>query len=111
VLAGLEDWHVPLNPTGTAEKHSAPFVLERAEETVEALSQFPAMEHDEQFYCMRARLAALKHQPDDALKEACACEADMKAVVRLRTYLPALVAYSHQGMPCPPLILEAASSV
>jgi hypothetical protein len=99
LLAGLEDWHVPLTPNTTdSTQPSTSFIPERAAEALEALSKGGAMEHDEQYYCMQARFSALSLQPEVALNLACACAADTRAIVRLRTYLPALAAFSHQGM-------------
>ena len=51
----------------------------------------------EQPYCMRARVAALNGKPAAALKEAERCQQASASAVRLRTYMPALIAFSIDG--------------
>lgn len=50
---------------------------------------------DDQYYAIKARLCALKKQPCQALQAAEDCVAT--GTVRLRLYIPALVAFAAQG--------------
>lgn len=52
---------------------------------------------DEVLYSQRARLYALKGDPEGALAAAVECSQDPLAGVRLRTYIPALAAYASKG--------------
>ena len=58
----------------------------------------------EQVFCMHARICALQGQPAQALEQAQLCAEQAPGPLRLRTYLPALVAYAHAGAPALPLL-------
>lgn len=96
----MEDWATFLPKHEEARSggvHKVDLPLDRAEAVLKVVDVTDGLKNDERRYCMHARLAALRWQPAEALQRAEECAADEKAVVRLRTYVPALAVYGLQG--------------
>lgn len=100
-------WHGPGAGAPIADVH-----IQWAEHLLNKIHQ-DGQASDDQYFTLKARLCALKNEPEEALHAAEECVAT--GTVRLRLYIPALVAFAAQGK-CPrtsdhhrnivPLILE-----
>lgn len=77
----------PGAPPAKAHVKWAEHMLHKIEEHGQAI--------DDQYYAIKARLCALKNEPNRALQAAEDCVAT--GTVRLRLYIPALVAFAAQG--------------
>jgi hypothetical protein len=97
--AGIDDWAdniILLRAPGDDTKFTVAN-SEWAQTLMEALEGKNGKK-DEILFCQRARLCALKGDPEGALRVATECSAAPGISVRLRTYTPALAAYASKGV-------------
>lgn len=96
--AGMEDWvhHVLRLPGTEPENHASPLCV-HVHWAQDVLDEAQKREcgKDDQFLALKARLYALKREPEAALR--CAETGVATGNARLRLYIPALVAFAATG--------------
>lgn len=94
----MEDWaHHVLALPGNEPTGAAPVAV-HVQWAQQVLNEVHAFEQsrDDQFFALKARLLALKGEPEAALQ--CAEDGVATGIVRLRLYIPALAAFAATGL-------------
>jgi hypothetical protein len=102
--AGAEDWLQLMPAQGATMSSQAADRIAWAQDVLDVLVQvgrdkIVSRTQCEQIYCVQARIAALSGRGDEAYKLAIFCRENEGCEIRLRTFVPALVAYCMSSAP------------